>query len=75
MFWDIRKKEKDYVEEVERIMEMISLLRTVKECGIASTYIDKFEEKYPKADCIGQLRNILSDLTFKLYQKNKKKIN
>ena len=69
MIWNIWKSEKEYLSAVERVMNIIGSLEDVSQCGVASKYIDQFEKKYPKADCIGQLRNILCDVTFELYFK------
>ena len=67
MIWNIRKSEKEYLSDTWRVMDIIDSLEDVSQCGVASKYIDQFEKKYPKADCIGQLRNTLCDVTFELY--------
>ena len=55
-----------------KICELLDNLKTVDECGRMSQVIDSYEEKFPEDKTfIKEVRNILSDITFKIYLKKR----
>lgn len=55
-----------------KICDLLDNLKTVDECGRMSKVIDLHEEKFPKDKTfIKEVRNILSDITFKIYLKRR----
>lgn len=55
-----------------KICDLLDDLKTVDECGRMSKVIDLHDEKWPHDKTfIKEVRNLLSDITFKIYLKKR----
>ena len=55
-----------------KICDLLENLKTVDECGRMSKVIDSHDEKWPHdKKFLKEVRNLLSDITFKIYLKRR----